>query len=439
MSSKKGSPQSPQEPEPKKKEKRSPRNASRDAVQNARREQWEIWTGDSPQSVRLRESMRLSVREMLARRWEEGLDTIPETRPELPGIYLSLVRLQPERTAKAGYKEKTDTYNGMRYSMDRAMAENPHTRALGLLAMGAIPKNWDAATLEVFQHGEPGAFYPEVSRHHEAPHFSVTDDGRPINDPTNLLYVVIPPRSKQNLQDTLHGVILDPQLHFPSGQDPKWPIPVAIPRSTVPFYPPVRQPVLYANASDVMKDLERLEPGIGEKMAAYEKQYNVPSFRSTWAKRVATLCEIAQQPIPGHSHHRPFQVPKHWNKAFGAGVVASNILPPGVHVDGKVLEPEHVPLFPLPLRDGTWVKKPEYEAARASLRKAQEAAEKAAAKAPAPQPEPPRLTPSPAPEKKHEVQPPPPLQDFSSLLPKRPPIQTPWGTQAEKWRSRQRS
>ncbi|MDE1169805.1 MAG: hypothetical protein PW734_01125 [Verrucomicrobium sp.] len=375
--------------------------------------QEEIWNSSNLQDQRRCEAMRLAVRENLARRWQAGLDVVKETTPAFPGLYLSTVEMTPIDRSKMRYRKMTDAYVNMKFLMDRAVDENPHARALALLAMGpgvggeqqlregTVPKDWNRP-----KDGTELRVIPQTwNRHHEFQKSAKAEDHRSLNDPTNLLYILTEKDPVNNPHHALHGAILHPQTDFPTGQEPTTSIPVAIVKSTVPFYPPLRldpanhRRVSYKDAGQLMADLERMEPGITREMAAYEKKHNVPSFQSTWAQRVVAISEIARRPIAGHPEHRPFQVlPEFLGVTQGysdiysedkfdkdgiaipelqeaqrrhvakeAEQLAAKILPAGVHLNGHVLPPEHKAEFGLPVRAGAWQPLPEFEQDRASI------------------------------------------------------------------------
>ncbi|WP_142525830.1 hypothetical protein [Methylacidimicrobium cyclopophantes] len=310
------------------------------------------------------------------------IERILQTPPAAPGIALEKVRVQALDRDGKSYQQIVREYNRTRPEFLAALARNPTTRALALLAVGKegvammergqVPKRkWEEAVdrdgvlrdrTTLFQiqailprsvrRAPPPAEQPSDrwNCHHVVPKSMARLDGKSPNDPSNLVVIstFTSGNNRENAHHFLHAAILHPQLHLPPGSV----IDAYIPRPLFPFYPPTRKP--FANVEEVRKELKRLDPN-AELPASWQRRlvafcqaakrlpYEVPEeFRAT----MRTYQNIYYRP----ENRDPDQEQAARKRAATEGaVLARQFLPTGARVDGELLAVDHQARFQLPL------------------------------------------------------------------------------------------
>lgn len=318
----------------------------------------------------------------------EGLDRVGtverilETPSAAPGIALEKVRVRTLAHDGKTYRKIVREYNRTRPEFLAALARNPTTRALALLAVGKeglammergqVPRRkWeevidrdgvsrDRTTLfqiqAILPRGMEKAPPPIEGRpdqwncHHVVQKSVARLDGKSPNDPSNLVVIstFTSGNNRENAHHFLHAAILHPQLNLPPGSVTD----AYIPRPLFPFYPPTRK--AFTTMDEVRKELKQLDPKaelppswqrrlVAFSRAAGKLPYEVPvEYRAA----MRTYQNIYYRP----ENRDPEQEQRARKRASAEGaILARQFLPAGAKIDGETLPLGHMPRFRLPL------------------------------------------------------------------------------------------
>jgi hypothetical protein len=310
------------------------------------------------------------------------VERIRKTPPAAPGIALEKVRVRTLDRDGETYRKVVREYNRTRPQFLAALARNPTTRALALLAVGKegvammergqVPRRkWeevvdrdgalrDRTTLfqvqailprSVRKGAQEAELRPDLWNCHHVVQKSVARlDGRSPNDPSNLVVIstFTSGNNRENAHHFLHAGLLHPQLNLPPGSVTD----AYIPRPLFPFYPPTRK--AFESVDEVKMELKRLDPKaelpaswqrrlVAFSRAAGKLPYEVPrEYRET----IRTYQNIYYRP----ENRDPEREQEARKRAAAEGAsFARQFLPAGARVDGSTLPIDHEPKLPLPI------------------------------------------------------------------------------------------
>lgn len=314
------------------------------------------------------------------------VERILATPAVAPGIALEKVRVRALDRDGKSYKRIVREYNRTRPEFLAALAQNPTTRALALLAVGkeglammerglAPKRKWEEAVdrdgvrrdrttifsvqaivprgvRKVMQEAE---HRPDSWNCHHVVQKSVVrlEGEKSPNDPSNLVLIstFTSGNNRENAHHFLHAAILHPQLHLPPGSVTD----VYIPRPLFPFYPPTRRP--FADQNEVRQELKKLDstaelpPSWQRRLVAFSRAagklpYEVPE---EYRPAIRTYQNIYYRP---ENRHPEEEYRARTEAASQGAALARQFLPAGARVDGEPLALDHKPKFRLPILSG---------------------------------------------------------------------------------------
>ena len=311
------------------------------------------------------------------------VERILETPSVAPGIALEKVRVRTLDRDGRRYRKLAREYNRIRPEFLAALAQNPTTRALALLAVGKegltmmerglVPKRKgeeavdrdgairDRSTLFQLHAVVPRSLRKALESaegrsdlwncHHVVQKSVVRLEGaKNPNDPSNLVLIstFTSGNNRENAHHFLHAAILHPQLHLPPGSVTD----AYIPRPLFPFYPPTRKP--FGNVDEVRREIKQLDP---KAELPPEWQRRLVAFSRIAGKLPYEVPEEYRAAIRTYQniHFRPENRQPDNEKrarmeaAVEGAVLARQLLPAGARVGGETLPLDHKPRFRLPI------------------------------------------------------------------------------------------